>query len=58
MRKGFIQLTLSTLLFISEGGQDRNPNKAGTGTWRRELMQKPLRGVAFWFAPCDVLAFL
>jgi hypothetical protein len=29
----------STLLFIIEGRQDRNSNRAGT--WRKKLMQRP-----------------
>jgi hypothetical protein len=31
----------STLLFITEGSQDRNSERAGT--WRQELMQRPWR---------------
>lgn len=38
----------SILLFIPEGSQDRNFNRAGT--WRQELMQGPRRGDACWFA--------
>ena len=35
----------STLLFITEGSQDRNSNRAGT--WRQELMEGPCRGTCF-----------
>ena len=38
----------SPSLFITEGSQGRNPNTAGT--WRQELMQRPWRGGAYWFA--------
>ena len=38
----------STSLFIIEGSQDRNSNRAGT--WRQELMQRPWRGAAHWLA--------
>jgi hypothetical protein len=41
----------SSLLFITEGSQDRNSNR--TGSWRQELMQRPWRGAAYWLAtPC------
>ena len=38
----------SALLFITEGSQDRNSNRAGT--WRQELMQRPWKGAAYWLA--------
>jgi hypothetical protein len=46
----------STSLFIIKGSQDRNSNKAGT--WRQELMQRPWRGAAYWFAPHGLLNLL
>jgi hypothetical protein len=39
---------ISIKLFITEGSQDRNSNRAGT--WRQELMQRPWRGAAHWLA--------
>jgi hypothetical protein len=36
----------STLLFIIEGNQGKNLNRAGT--WKQELMQRPWRSSAFW----------
>ena len=38
----------STALFIMEGRQDRNSHRAGT--WRQDLMQKPWKNAAYWFA--------
>jgi hypothetical protein len=35
----------STFLFIIKGNQDRNLHRAGT--WRQDLMQRPLRGAAY-----------
>jgi len=32
-------------LFIMEGSQDRNSNRAGT--WRQDLKQRPWRGVVY-----------
>jgi hypothetical protein len=32
---------ISTLLFITEGSQDKNSHRAGT--WREELIQRPWR---------------
>jgi hypothetical protein len=29
-----------------------------TGTWRWELMQRPWRGAAYWFAPHGLLSLL
>ena len=46
----------SILLFITEGSQDRNSNKAGT--WRQELMQRPWKGAAYWLAPHGLLSLL
>ena len=37
-RKGLLAYT-STVLFIIEGSQDRNSDRAGS--WRQELMQRP-----------------
>jgi hypothetical protein len=34
-RKGFIQLTLSTLLFITKGSQDWKSSKSGSRSWCR-----------------------
>jgi hypothetical protein len=39
-----IYLIYTTLLFIIEGSQDKNSNRAGS--LRQELMQKPRRGAA------------
>jgi hypothetical protein len=39
---------LSTVLFLIEGSQDRISNRAGS--WRQELMQRPLRGAVYWIA--------
>ena len=36
----------STFLFITEGCQDRNSNRAGSQ--RQELMQRPCRGAIYW----------
>ena len=36
----------STALFIIEGSQDRNSNRAGT--WSQEPMWKLWRGAAYW----------
>ena len=47
---------ISTLLFIIEGSQDRNSNRAGT--WRQEETWKPWRGAAYWLAPCGLLSLL
>lgn len=47
----FIWLVLS--LFIIEGSQDRNSNRAGT--WRQELMQRPWSSAAHWLAPCGLV---
>jgi hypothetical protein len=38
----------STTQFITERSQDRNSSRPGT--WRRELMQKPWKGAAYWLA--------
>lgn len=38
----------STLMFITKGSQDRNSHRAGI--WRQELMQRPMRGAAYWIA--------
>jgi hypothetical protein len=46
----------STSLFITEGSQDRNPNR--TGTWRQELMQRSCRGAGNWLAPPGLLSLL
>jgi hypothetical protein len=54
-RKGFIQVTLPTLLF-SEGSQDRNSHRAGT--WRQELMQRPWKDAADRLVPQDLLSLL
>jgi hypothetical protein len=37
-----------TSLFVTDGSQDRNSNRAGT--WRQELMQRPRMGTAHWLA--------
>ena len=55
-KKGFIWLTLSTLLFINEGSRDRNSSRAGT--WRQKLMQSPQRSAAYWFSPLACLVCL
>ena len=44
--KGLFDLYV-TLLFIIEGSQDRNSNRAGT--WRQELIQR-LRSAAYWLS--------
>ena len=48
----------STSLFITEGNQDRNSNRAGT--WRQELKQRPQRGAAYWLLcmACSVYFFV
>ena len=46
----------SALLFITEGSQDRNSNRAGT--WRQELMQRSWRNAAYWLAHHDLLKLL
>jgi hypothetical protein len=47
---------ISILLFITEGNQDRNSNRAGT--WRQELMQRPWRDAACLLAPQGLLSLL
>ena len=44
----------SKVQFITTGSQDRNSHRAGT--WRQELMQRPWRGVAYWFASPGLLS--
>ena len=44
----------STLLFITEGSQDRHSNRVGS--WRQERMQRPWRGAAYWLAPHGLLS--
>jgi hypothetical protein len=46
----------STLLFITKGSQDRNSHRVGT--WRQELMQRPMRGAAYWLASSGLLSLL
>jgi len=38
----------SILIFITEGSQERNSNRAGAH--RQELMQRPQKGAAYWLA--------
>jgi hypothetical protein len=38
----------SISVFILEGSQDRNSNRAGA--WRQELVQRPWQGAAYWLA--------
>ena len=45
-----------TSLFIIEGSQDRNLNRAGT--WGQELMQRPWTGAAYLLAPHGLLSLL
>jgi hypothetical protein len=51
--KGLFDLYV-TLLFIIEGSQDRNSNRAGT--WRQELMGRSWRDAACWLACSPWLA--
>jgi hypothetical protein len=46
----------STLLFITEGSQDRTSNRAGM--LRQELMQRPWRNAAYWLASYGLLNLL
>ena len=46
----------SILRFIIEGSQDGNSNRAGS--WRQELMQRPWRSAAYWFASHGLLSLL
>ena len=46
---------ISRSLFIIEGSQDRNSNRAGT--WRQELMKRP-SGAVYWLSPCGLLGML
>ena len=46
----------STLLFIIEGSQDKNSNRAGT--WRQELTQRPWRDAAYWLVSPGLLSLL
>jgi hypothetical protein len=50
-RKGFIQLTLSTLLFITKGSQDWNSNRSGSRSWCRGH-------VSYWLASPGLLRVL
>jgi hypothetical protein len=43
----------SILLFIIEGNQDRNSNRAGF--WKQEQIQKPWAGAAYWLAQLALL---
>jgi hypothetical protein len=45
-----------TLLFITQGSQDRNSLRAGT--CRQELMQRPWRDVTYWLASPGLLSLL
>jgi hypothetical protein len=51
-RKGLLAYT-STVLFIIEGSQDRNSDRAGS--WRQELMQTSWRDAAYWLDPHGML---
>jgi hypothetical protein len=52
-RKGFIQLTLSTLLLITkDAGLELKQVK------KQELMQRPWRGVTYWLASPGLLSLL
>jgi hypothetical protein len=54
-KKRVYSVYTSTLLFITEGSQDRNSNRART--WRQELVQRPLMdGAADWLAPRGLLS--
>ena len=55
-RKGFIWLINSTLLFITEGNQERNWNRAWT--WRQEPTQRPQRSAAYWLTSHGLLSIL
>jgi hypothetical protein len=46
----------STLLFITKWSQDRNSCRVGP--WRQELVQRPWRSAAYWFASPDLLSLL
>jgi hypothetical protein len=55
-RKGFAYLAYTSMpLFIAEGRQDRNSNRARTR--KKELMQRPRRGAVFLTALCFVIEF-
>jgi hypothetical protein len=45
-----------TLLFIMEGSQDRNANRAGT--WKQEQMQRPWRHAAYCLDPHGLLSLV
>ena len=47
--KGLFGLDFHITLFLMEGSQDRNSDKAGTR--RQELMQRPWRGTVYWLVP-------
>ena len=47
---------ISTLWSIIERSQERNSNRAGP--WRQKLMQRPWRGVAYWFALHGLVSLL
>jgi hypothetical protein len=43
-------------MFIVEGSQDRNSDRAGT--WRQEQVQKPWGVAAYWLVPHSLLSLL
>jgi hypothetical protein len=55
-REGFIWLILPYSVFITEGVQNRNSNRAET--WRQEPMLRPWRHVAYWLSQHRLLSLL
>jgi hypothetical protein len=47
---------ISTLLFITKGGQNWNSHWAGT--WRQKLMQRSWKGVTYWLASLGLLSLV
>lgn len=55
--EGLFVLCFYNYLFIIEGSQDRNSNRAGN-FWQQELMKRPWRGAALWFGSHDLFNLL
>jgi hypothetical protein len=54
--KSLFGLHFHTLLFVTEGNQDKNSHRAGF--WEQKMMQRPWKVVALWFASHGLLSLL